>query len=90
MLLNNDLTVNADYSIHFGKDQMKNFQKSLPGVFYYTINGKVKTMIDGRKGMKAGKTIMLDPEIIYTCALAPVYINTDLDFEKPLVYKLAS
>ena len=35
--INNDLTVTVDDSILLGEDQMKNFQKSLPGGFYDTI-----------------------------------------------------
>ena len=32
---------------------------------------------------------MLDPAVIYACALALRHINLDLDFEKLLVYELA-
>ena len=41
--------------------------KSLPGRFCDAISGKIKTMADGKKGVKAGKKIVLDPEVI--CAL---------------------
>ena len=67
---NNDLSVNVDDSIRLGEDQMKNFQKILPGGFYDTISGKVKTMANCKKGMKAGKKIVLDPEVIYARPLA--------------------
>ena len=59
--INNDLSVNVDYSIQLGEDQMKNFLKSLPGGFYDTISGKVKTMDNGKK---------LYPEVIYARVLA--------------------
>ena len=68
--INNDLSVNFDDRIHLGEDQMKNFPKSLPGGFYDTISGKLKTMVDGNKGVKAGKKSVLDPEVIYARALA--------------------
>ena len=35
--INNDLSVTVDDNILLGEDQMKNFQKSLPGGFYDTI-----------------------------------------------------
>ena len=60
--INNDLSVNVDGRIWLGKDQMKNFQ-SLPGGFYDTISGKMKTMANGKKGVKAGKKIMFDPKV---------------------------
>ena len=41
-----------------------------------------------KKGVKARKKIILDPEVIYTRALALRNINPDLDFEKLLVYEL--
>ena len=68
---------------------MKNFQNSLPGEFYDTIRGKVKTMADGKKGVKAGKKFVLDPEVIYARALVLRHIYPDLDFEKLLVYELS-
>ena len=67
---------------------MKNFQNSLPGGFYDTIRGKVKTMADGKKGVKAGKKFVLDPEVIYAPALVVRHIYPDLDFEKLLVYTI--
>ena len=59
--INNDLSVNVDGRIWSGKDQMKS--KSLPGGFYDTISGKMKTMANGKKGVKAGKKIMFDPKV---------------------------
>ena len=58
-----------------GENQIKNVQKSLPGGFFETISGKMKTMADGKKGMTAGKKIVLDPEAIYAHALALQHIN---------------
>ena len=87
--INNDLSADVDDSTQLGEDKMKNFHKSLPDGFYDTISGKVKTMDDGRKGVKAGKKIVLDPEVIYVRALALRHINPDSDFEKLLVYELA-
>ena len=46
-----------------------------------SVSGKVKTMADGKKGVKAGKKIALDPEVIYACALALLHINPDLDLK---------
>ena len=86
--INNDLSVNVDDSIRLGEDQIKNFQKGLPGGFYDTISDKLRTMPIGKKGMKAGKKIVLDPEVVYARALALRHINPDLNFEKPLVYEL--
>ena len=65
------------------------FKENLPGGFYDTISREVKTMADGKKGVKKWKKIVLDPEVIYACALALRHINPDLDFEKLLVYELA-
>ena len=87
--INNDLSVNFDDRIHLGEDQMRNFPKSLPGGFYDIISGTLKTMVDGNKGVKAGKKFVLDPEVIYARALALWHINPDLDFEKLLVYEFA-
>ena len=36
--------------------------RSLPGGFYDTISGKMKTRANGKKGVKAGKKIMFDPK----------------------------
>ena len=58
-----------------GENQIKNVQKSLPGGFYEIISGTMKNMADGKKGMTAGKKIVLDPEAIYACALALQHIN---------------
>ena len=71
------------------KIKWKIIQKSLPGGFYDTVSGKVKTIADGKKGMKVGKKIVLDLEVIYARALALRHINPDLNFEKILVYELA-
>ena len=65
------------------------FKQSLPGGFYDTISGEVKTMADGKKGVKEWKKIVLDPDVIYASPLALRHINLDLDFEKLLVYELA-
>ena len=72
-----------------GEDQINIFQKSLRGGFYETMSGKMETMAHGKKSVKAGKKIKLDPKVIYAHALALQHINTELDFEKLLVYKLA-
>ena len=64
-------------------------QKSLPDGFCDTVNGKVKAMADGKKGMEVAKKIVLDLEVIYARALALWHINPDLYFEKLLVYELA-
>ena len=45
-------------------------QKSLPDGFCDTVNGKVKAMADGKKGMEVAKKIVLDLEVIYARALA--------------------
>ena len=87
--INSDVSVNIDDSIRLGKDQMKNFKKSLPVGFSDTISVKMKTIADGKKGVKAEKKTVLNPEIIYACALAQWHINPDLDFKKLLVYELA-
>ena len=87
--IKNDLSVDVDDSIQLGENKMKNFQKSLPGGFYDTISRKVKTMADGRKGVKAGKKVVLDSEAIYVRALGLRHINPDSDFEKLLVYELS-
>ena len=87
--INSDVSVNIDDSIRLGKDQMKNFKKSLPVGFSDTISAKMKTIADGKKGVKAEKKTVLNPEIIYACALAQWHINPDLDFKKLLVYELA-
>ena len=68
--INTDLSVKVDDTFRLGEDQMKKSQKSLPGEFYDTVSGKVKTMADGKKGMKAGKKIIHDLEVIYAHALA--------------------
>ena len=52
------------------KIKWKILKKGLPGGFYDTISGKVKTMADDRKGVKAGKNIVLNSEVTYACALA--------------------
>ena len=83
--INNDLSVNVDDRIRLGEDQMKNSQNSLPGGFYDTIRGKTKAIANSKKGMKAGKKIVLDPEVIYAYALALRHTDPDLDFEKILV-----
>lgn len=70
-------------------DQMKNFEKSLPGGFYDIANEKKKTMVDDQGGVKAKKKIILDQEVIYACTFALWNINPDLVFEKQLVSKLA-
>ena len=62
--INTDLSVKVDDTFRLGEDQMKKSQKSLPGEFYDNVSGKVKTMADGKKGIKAGKKIMLDLEVI--------------------------
>ena len=49
----------------------------------------MKTLVNDKKGVTAGKKILPDPEVIYDYALALRYINPDLDFEKLLVYNLA-
>ena len=64
-------------------------KKCLPGGFYDTISGKVKTMANSKKVAKWGKNIVLDPEVINARVLALRYINPDLDFKKLLVYELA-
>ena len=51
-------------------DQMKNFQKSLPGGFYDITSEKKKTMVDDQGGVKAKKKIVLDQEVIYACTFA--------------------
>ena len=51
-------------------DQMKNFEKSLPGGFYDIANEKKKTMVDDQGGVKAKKKIILDQEVIYVCTFA--------------------
>ena len=58
-----------------GENQIKNVQKSLPGGFFETISGKMKTMADDKKDMTAGKKTVLDPEAIYAHALALQHIN---------------
>ena len=58
-----------------GENQIKNVQKSLPGGFYETISGKMKTMVDGKKGMTAGKKIVPYPEATYAGALALQHVN---------------
>ena len=83
--INNDLSVNVDDRIRLGEDQMKNSQNSLPGGFYDTIRGKIKDIVNSKKGMKAGKKIVLDPEVTYAYALALRHIDPDLNFEKILV-----
>ena len=60
---NNYLSFNVDDSIQVGEDQMKSFRKCFPGGFYDTISGKVNTMANGKKSVKAGKNIVLDPEV---------------------------
>ena len=73
--VNKDLSVNVDGSIQLGENQIKNVQKSLPGGFYETISGKMKTMVDGKKGMTAGKKIVPYPEATYAGALALQHVN---------------
>lgn len=43
-----DLSVTVVNSIRLGEDEMKNFQKHHPGGFYNSVNGKVKTMVNGK------------------------------------------
>ena len=73
--VNKDLSVNVDGSIQLGENQIKNVQKSFPGGFYETISGKMKTMVDGKKGMTAGKKIVPYPEATYAGALALQHVN---------------
>ena len=73
--VNKDLSVNVDGRIQLGENQIKNVQKSLPGGFYETISGKMKTMVDGKKGMTAGKKIVPYPEATYAGALALQHVN---------------
>ena len=48
IVIRKDLSVNVVDSIQLGEDETKNFQKHLPGGFYNFINGKVKTMVNGK------------------------------------------
>ena len=68
-----------------GEDQIKIFQWSLSGGFFDTISRKMKTMANDKNGVKAGKKIVLHPEVIYALTLALWHNNPDFDFEKLLL-----
>ena len=87
--VNNNPAVNVADSVRLGQVQMSQFQESLPAGFHDPISKKVKTMADDKKGIKAGKKMILDPEVIYARALALRHINPDFDFENLLAFELA-
>ena len=84
-----DPKVNVDDSLNESKRLMHVFESKLPEGFYEPIPRTIKTMDDSRKGVKLGDKKVVDPEVIYTRALAIRVIDPEFQFEGMLEYEMA-
>ena len=57
--------VNVHNALEIGKQQLIEFEKSLPGGFFNTIKKMVKTMNVGKKSTKVSGTEVYNTELIY-------------------------
>lgn len=82
-------SVNVERAVEIGTLQMNGFQKSLPKGYYESIEKKVHTMAETKKGISVGPKIVYDTELIYSRVIGLQASTRDVDIKDVLSYELS-
>jgi hypothetical protein len=74
-------SINVDQAIAFAGAQMIEFENSLPSGYWNTIDKRVKTMTNGKKGTKVGSQVICDTELIFSRAMGLQATARSVDFK---------